>query len=51
MWYKYWHIWIIIEINDDNLKIFDWYYELEISKNIAYWSISINKIYELWFNW
>ena len=51
MWYKYWHIWIISSIDNNTLKIFDWYYYVEIDKKIAYWSISINKIYELWFNW
>lgn len=51
MWYNYWHIWIIIWISETSIKVFDWYYEIDIKRDIPYWSISINKIYELWFNW
>lgn len=50
MWYKYWHLSIVISINQDNntIETTDWIYTLTISQDTIFWYISESKLVELW---
>jgi len=50
MWYKYWHLAIITEVDSINkqVKTTDWIYTIRIKQNIVAWYISVNKMIEMW---
>ena len=52
MWYKYWHLAIVIEVNilNNTVKTFDGFYTITLKQDIVAWYISVPKMIELWAN-
>lgn len=50
IWYKYWHIAIIISIDREKaiMTTYDWYYKIDLTEDKISGYVSYNKLIELW---